>query len=64
MTIKKQDLGRMAFQSPEALVIIPQTLATPQNIGDLVIQATSNTSLVFKYRGTDGVVRSSTLTLA
>lgn len=38
--------------------------ATPNVNGELVIQATSNTSLTFKYRGSDGVTRSNSLTLA
>lgn len=35
----------------------------PPAVGNLVIQATSNTSLTFKYRGSDGVVRSGSITL-
>lgn len=58
------DLGRMAFQNPEAVTIKPQANAVPQEVGDLVIQATSNTSLTFKFRGTDGTVRSGSITLA
>lgn len=41
-------------------------LASAQNPGrdgDMVIEATSNTTLTIKYRGQDGVVRSATLTL-
>lgn len=40
------------------------TSSTPVNNGDLVIQATSNTSLTFKYKGSDGTVRSASLTLS
>lgn len=36
---------------------------TPPRNGDLAIEATSNTTLTFKLRGTDGTVRSATLTL-
>lgn len=57
-------LGGMAFQSPEAVTIKPQASATPQEVGDLVIQATSNTSLTFKLKGTDGTVRTGSITLA
>jgi hypothetical protein len=37
---------------------------TPEFNGDLVMQATSNTSLTFKYKGSDGTVRSGSVTLA
>lgn len=57
-------LGGMAHQSPEAVTIKPQASAVPQEVGDLVIQATSNTSLTFKLKGTDGTVRSGSITLA
>lgn len=59
-----QHLGGMAYQSPRAVTIKPQASATPLEVGDLVIQATSNTSLTFKYRGTDGTVRSGSITLS
>lgn len=57
-------LGRMAFQNPEAAVLEPASSATPQRNGDMVFQLTSNTSLTIKVRGSDGVVRSASLTLA
>lgn len=44
-------------------MLSPKASVTPTNKGDLVIQATSNTSLTFKYRGSDGTVRSASLTL-
>jgi hypothetical protein len=44
--------------------VSPGSSVTPANNGDLVIQATSNTSLTFKYKGSDGTVRSASLTLA
>lgn len=44
--------------------IRPGTSVTPVNNGDLVIEATSNTSCKIKLKGSDGVVRSVTLTLA
>jgi hypothetical protein len=59
-----QLLGRMAFQDPTALVIEPQATAVPAEAGDMVFQLTSNTSLVIKVKGSDGTVRSTTLTLA
>lgn len=36
----------------------------PQRNGDLVVECTSNTQLKFKYKGSDGVVRTASLTLA
>ena len=57
-------LGRMAFQSPEQVVIEPQASAAPTRPGDMVFQLTNNTTLVVKVMGSDGTVRSSTLTLA
>ncbi len=35
----------------------------PPESGDLVVEATSDTSLTFRYRGSDGIVRSASLTL-
>jgi hypothetical protein len=46
------------------LVQRPPASVTPTNNGDLVVQATSNTQLTFKFKGSDGVVRSGNLTLA
>lgn len=46
------------------ITLIPPASATPENNGDLVFQLTSNTSLVIKVKGSDGTVRSTTLTLA
>lgn len=57
-------LGGMAFQNPEAVVIKPAVSVTPAEIGDMVFQLTSDTSLTIKVRGSDGVVRSASLTLA
>lgn len=42
----------------------PPSSITPTDNGDLVIQATSDTSLTFKYKGSDGTVRSASLTLS
>jgi len=40
------------------------TTVTPASNGDLVIEQTSDTSITFKMRGTDGTVRSASLTLS
>ena len=42
----------------------PPASVTPANNGELMVEATSNTSLTLKLRGSDGVVRSASLTLA
>ena len=57
-------LGGMAFQSPEAVTLKPQASTAPAEPGAMVFQLTSNTSLVIKVMGSDGVIRSNTLTLA
>jgi hypothetical protein len=43
---------------------VPSASITPTNNGDLVVEATSNTSLTFKYKGSDGTVRTASLTLS
>jgi hypothetical protein len=42
---------------------VPATV-TPASNGEMVIEATSNTELTLKYRGSDGVVRSTILPIA
>jgi hypothetical protein len=37
---------------------------TPANNGDIVIEATSNTSVTIKLKGSDGTIRSVALTLS
>ena len=58
------DLGDMAYMNRDQVVLKPPTSVTPQNIGEVVLEFTNNTTLTLKGRGTDGVVRSITLTLA
>jgi hypothetical protein len=50
-------VGSNVISSPAASI-------TPANNSELVVEATSNTTLTFKLKGTDGTVRSATLTLA
>jgi hypothetical protein len=45
------------------LAFRPAAAMTPAANGDLTIEATSNTSLTFRLRGSDGIVRSASLTL-
>lgn len=42
----------------------PGTSVTPANDGDVVIEATNNTTLTFKLKGTDSIVRTGTITLS
>jgi hypothetical protein len=42
----------------------PAASVTPANNGDLEIEATSNTTLTFKYKGSDGTVRAGTVALS
>jgi len=46
------------------LILNPSSSVTPASNGDLMIEATSDTALTFKYKGSDGVVRSATVTLS
>jgi len=59
-----QYLGEMAYMNSESVVIQPQASAVPNGIGDMVFELASNTSLLIKVKGSDGTVRSATLTLA
>lgn len=42
----------------------PSASVTPENNGELVFEATSNTSVTVKLKGSDGTVRSAVLTMA
>jgi hypothetical protein len=59
-----QYLGNMAFMSSDQVVLNPAASAVPSGIGDMVFELSSDTSLVVKVKGSDGVIRSTTLTLA
>jgi hypothetical protein len=47
-----------------APVLIPASSVTLATNGDLAFEATSNTSLTIRYRGSDGTTRSASLPLA
>jgi PAS domain-containing protein len=51
------------LEVPGNLTIVPGSSVTPASNGDLVIEATSNTTVKIKLKGTDGTVRSVSLTL-
>ena len=42
----------------------PRTSVTPLTNGELTVEATNDTTLTFKYKGSDGTVRTGTLTLS
>lgn len=46
------------------IVITPAASVTPVNNGDMTFQLTNNTTLVIKVKGSDGTIRSNTLTLS
>ena len=46
------------------LIQTPSASITPANNGNLVVEKTSNTTLTFKLKGSDGVVRTGTITLS
>lgn len=46
------------------LIQNPSSSVTPTDNGQLVVEATSNTSLTFKLKGSDGTVRTGTITLS
>ncbi len=47
-----------------ANALIPAASIDPTNNGDLVVEATSNTTITFKLKGSDGTVRTGTVTLS
>lgn len=55
---------RTALNAILALTQAPAASVTPSENGDLAIEATNNTTLKFKLKGSDGVVRSGTVTLS
>jgi hypothetical protein len=58
------DSIRWAVAYFDNLELRPDASRTPANNGDVTLQATSNTSLTFKLKGSDGVVRSGSITLS
>lgn len=56
--------GPDGVRVPRPFHVAPGASVTPANNGDVTFQLTSNTSLTFKAKGSDGVVRSGSITLA
>jgi hypothetical protein len=61
-------LGRVAYRwqnvYSQNIVLSPPASVTPANNGDVTFQLTSDTQLTIKVKGSDGTVRSASLTLA
>ena len=57
------DLGRVAYPWRD-IYLRPSASLTPSANGDLCIEATNNTTLTFKLKGSDGTVRSGTVALS
>lgn len=55
---------RLANVHSQQMTLTPPATATPGNNGELVFQLTNNTTLTLKVKGSDGVVRSGSITLA
>lgn len=62
-TLGKYDGAYLNIHSTN-ITLKPPASVTPANNGEMTFQLTSNTSLVIKVKGSDGVVRSTVLTLA
>ena len=56
--------GGLAFQDTKAFSIEPCASVTPTKEGQLVFELVSDTSLNINVMGSDGIVRSTNLTLA
>ncbi len=54
---------RVMVDTVQGITLVPLASATPSANGQIVIEATSNTSLTFKLKGGDGIVRSASLAL-
>lgn len=57
------DDGVNLLQVNGSIVQKPLASITPTNNGELVFEATSNTTITVKYKGSDGTVRTGTITL-
>jgi hypothetical protein len=57
-------VGRWQNINSVNLTLTPPASVTPANNGEVTFQLTDNTHLVIKVKGSDGTVRSNTLTLA
>jgi hypothetical protein len=56
--------GHATTPTTHSVPVFGLTSVTPQYNGALVVECTSNTVLTFKYKGSDGTIRSGTIALA
>ncbi len=56
--------GTGTFKFNQDVTQRPGSSVTPSANGDLSVEATSDTTLTFKFKGSDGTVRSGTITLS
>lgn len=68
VTDQALDLGKSSLPWGDAFIgglrMRPASVSPPMNNGDLTILVASNTQIEIRYKGTDGVTRSTTLTLS
>jgi hypothetical protein len=64
MEINSTTAGTFRDLRCRSVIQQPPASITPASNGDYVVEATNNTTLTFRLKGSDGVVRSATLTLA
>ena len=62
--LRAAQLGDLAFMNKTQFAISPPATATPYSNGDMTFQLTSDTSIAIRVRGSDGVVRSGSITLS
>jgi hypothetical protein len=55
---------RLVVDNSLGVKMVPLAVSVPTVNGDLTVEATSNISLAFRFKGSDGVVRSAALVLA
>ena len=56
--------GSVSINTFGDLIQNPSASVTPSNNGEFMVEATNNTTLTFKLKGTDGTVRSGTIALS
>lgn len=61
--VQNWGIPKLKVYGTGAVTMFPQSSFTPPSNGELAFEATSNTTLTLRYKGSDGVVRSVALTL-
>lgn len=60
----KVSINSLSSLTVGALVLTPASSVTPSSNGDLIVEATNDTTITFKLKGSDGTVRTGTITLS